>query len=350
MGNQIEKLEALVIQAEADITDIAAEKDLLYFKSKYLGKKGALFQVLKSLKDASLEDKKNIGQLANQSKSRLTELLTAKEQELKEKERRKKLEKEWIDISLRESNLEQGLVAGGYHPLIKLQRELEDVFTSMGFEILDGPHIEEERYNFTALNVPADHPARDMQDTLWFRDRNHLLRTQTSPIQIRGMEKLRPPFKIVGPGKVFRRERIDASHECVFHQLEGMMVDEGITLGNLIHFSHVFFTEMLQREVKLRTRPSYFPFVEPGIEVDVICSVCNGEGCSVCSQSGWVEIMGAGMVHPNVLKAGNIDPQKYSGFAFGPGIDRLLMMRYGINDIRLLHSGNLNFLSQFKSF
>jgi len=216
----------------------------------------------------------------------------------------------------------------------------------MGFQILDGPEAETEYYNFEALNIPKHHPARDMQDTFWTEDGN-LLRTHTSAIQVRGMEKMQPPFKVTGPGRVFRYESIDASHENTFYQVEGMMVDKHISVSHLIFVMKELLREIFQRDVKVRLRPGFFPFVEPGFELDINCLICGGTGCSVCKQSGWVELLPCGLVHPNVLRAGGIDPEKWQGFAFGLGLNRLVMMRYGINDIRHFQSGDLRFLYQF---
>jgi phenylalanyl-tRNA synthetase alpha chain len=246
--------------------------------------------------------------------------------------------------------MEKGLTAAGLHPVTIVQREIEDIFLSMGFEVLDGPHIEDDWHNFEALNIPATHPARDMQDTFWFQDKKHLLRTHTSTIQVRGMKTRKPPFRFVGPGKVFRCERTDASHEMCFHQLEGMMVGEDVSVGNLIYFMKTLLSEIFKKDVEVRLRPGFFPFVEPGFELDIKCLICGGKGCSVCKHVGWVELLPCGMVHPNVLKAGGIDPDKYNGFAFGLGLDRLVMMRYGIDDIRLIHGADLRFNSQFKTF
>lgn len=226
----------------------------------------------------------------------------------------------------------------------------------MGFEILDGPHIEDEFHNFEALNIPGDHPARDMQDTFWFQNphthegKKHLLRTHTSTIQVRGMLSKKPPFRFIAPGVVFRSERTDASHEMVFTQLEGMMVGKDISVANLIYFMKTILKEIFKRDVEVRLRPGFFPFVEPGFELDIKCLICNGSGCSVCKHVGWVELLPCGMVHPNVLKSGGIDPNEYNGFAFGLGLDRLVMMKYGIDDIRHLQSGDLRFNSQFKLY
>jgi phenylalanyl-tRNA synthetase alpha chain len=252
------------------------------------------------------------------------------------------MEQEWIDISIDPLRDEPGSM----HPISIVQERLEEIFVAMGFQVLDGPHIETEFYNFEALNIPPHHPARDMHDTFYFED-GHLLRTQTSPIQIRGMETVKPPFRIVGPGKVFRCERTDASHDSVFHQFEGMMVDRTISVANLIYFLKTMLGEVFESEVEVRLRPGYFPFVEPGFELDMRCLLCKGAGCKFCKQVGWIELLGCGMVHPNVLKAGNIDPTEFSGFAFGMGIDRLAMLKYDITDIRPLHGGSLNFARIF---
>lgn len=343
-------LENLVSQFTEELKGITKTADLLNLKAKYIGKQGPLSEVMKGLKDASVEEKKRIGSLANEVKTSIEALVSSKMQEIEIAEINTALEKQKIDISLKDSVLDKGLEAAGLHPVSIIQQEIEDIFISMGFEVLDGPHIEDEYHNFEALNIPETHPARDMQDTFWFADKKHLLRTHTSTIQVRGMKERKPPFRFVGPGKVFRCERTDASHEMVFHQLEGMMVGENVSVGNLIYFMKTLLTQIFKKEVEVRLRPGFFPFVEPGFELDIKCLICNGKGCSVCKQVGWVELLPCGMVHPNVLKHGGIDPEKYSGFAFGLGLDRLVMMRYGIDDIRHLHSGDLRFNSQFKTF
>lgn len=343
-------LENLVSQFTEELKGITKTADLLNLKAKYIGKQGPLSEVMKGLKDASVEEKKRIGSLANEVKTSIEALVSSKMQEIEIAEINTALEKQKIDISLTDSVLDKGLEAAGLHPVSIIQQEIEDIFISMGFEVLDGPHIEDEYHNFEALNIPETHPARDMQDTFWFADKKHLLRTHTSTIQVRGMKERKPPFRFVGPGKVFRCERTDASHEMVFHQLEGMMVGENVSVGNLIYFMKTLLTQIFKKEVEVRLRPGFFPFVEPGFELDIKCLICNGKGCSVCKQVGWVELLPCGMVHPNVLKHGGIDPEKHSGFAFGLGLDRLVMMRYGIDDIRHLHSGDLRFNSQFKTF
>ncbi len=343
-------LESLLNDFSIELKAVAKVNDLLNLKSKYIGKQGPLSDVMKNLKNATPEEKRQIGSKANEVKSAIEELVAKKMVELELQEINESLEKDRIDISLTDSVLEKGLQACGLHPVTIIQQEIEDIFISMGFEVLDGPHIEDDYHNFEALNIPDTHPARDMQDTFWFADKKHLLRTHTSTIQVRGMKERKPPFRFVGPGKVFRCERTDASHEMVFHQLEGMMVGKEVSVGNLIYFMKTLLTEIFKREVEIRLRPGFFPFVEPGFELDIKCLICSGKGCSVCKQVGWVELLPCGMVHPNVLRHGGIDPETHSGFAFGLGLDRLVMMRYGIDDIRHLHSADLRFNSQFKSF
>jgi phenylalanyl-tRNA synthetase alpha chain len=343
-------LDKLLQDFQSELNGVSKVADLLNLKAKFIGKQGPMSEVMKNLKDATPEERKTIGAKANEVKNAIEEQVTKKMLELELQEINENLAKDKIDISLTDSVLEKGLQAAGYHPVTIIQKEIEDIFISMGFEVLDGPHIEDDYHNFEALNIPATHPARDMQDTFWFADKKHLLRTHTSTIQVRGMKTRKPPFRFVGPGKVFRCERTDASHEMVFHQLEGMMVGENVSVGNLIYFMKTLLTEIFKRDVEVRLRPGFFPFVEPGFELDIKCLICTGKGCSVCKQVGWVELLPCGMVHPNVLRHGGIDPEKYSGFAFGLGLDRLVMMRYGIDDIRHLHGADLRFNSQFKSF
>jgi phenylalanyl-tRNA synthetase alpha chain len=346
----INKLNAAFQNFNNELTKTQSKNDVLNLKAQYLGKTGIISDALKSLKDATPEERKTIGALSNELKNKIETLVENHIKEIEVREINEKLSQEKIDISLRDSVLEKGLQAAGYHPVTIIQREIEDIFLSMGFEILDGPHIEDEHHNFEALNIPKDHPARDMQDTFWFKNMKNLLRTHTSTIQVRGMESRKPPFKFVGPGKVFRAERTDASHEMCFHQLEGMMVGKDISVANLIYFMKVLLSEIFKKDVEVRLRPGFFPFVEPGFELDIKCLICGGKGCSVCKHVGWVELLPCGMVHPNVLKAGNINPEENNGFAFGLGLDRLVMMKYGIDDIRHLHGADLRFVSQFKSF
>ncbi len=343
----LEKLDEIFKDFENQLAGLTKQADVLNLKSNILGKKGSLSEILKSLKDATPEERKQIGPASNSVKQKIEQAVLGKLQEIELEEINSKLAENKIDISLRDSLFSNGLKAAGVHPVSQIQREIEDIFISMGFDVLDGPHIEDDFHNFGALNIPETHPARDMQDTFWFKDMKHLLRTHTSTIQVRGMESRKPPFKFVGPGKVFRCERTDATHEMCFHQLEGMMVGENITVGNLIYFMKTLLKEIFKKDMEVRLRPGYFPFVEPGFELDIRWKK-PGKGES--KHSGWLELLPCGMVHPNVLRAGGIDPEKYNGFAFGLGLDRLVMVKYMIEDIRHLHSGDLRFNSQFSIY
>ena len=354
--SMIKKLDDLHKEFQGQIAGLTNQADVLNLKADYLGKKGKVSEILKSLKDASAEERKELGPKANTIKDSMQEMVQDKLTSIELEEINQKLAQDKIDITYTNSVKETGIHHGGVHPRTLIQQEIEDIFLSMGFDILDGPHIEDEFHNFEALNIPGDHPARDMQDTFWFDDpespegRKHLLRTHTSTIQVRGMMSRKPPFRFIAPGTVFRCERTDASHEMVFNQLEGMMVGENVSVANLIYFMKTILTEIFKKEVEVRLRPGFFPFVEPGFELDIKCLICSGKGCSVCKHTGWVELLPCGMVHHNVLKAGGIDSEKYNGFAFGLGMDRLVMMKYGIEDIRHLQSGDLRFNSQFKTF
>jgi phenylalanyl-tRNA synthetase alpha chain len=306
-----------------------------------LGRKGLLTQFSKEMGKLQPEERAASGKLLNSVKQELEAALEAKKAEFEAAALSARLDAEWLDLTLPAP----GPRPGSLHPLTQLQAELEELFTSLGFAILDGPEVETEYNNFDALNIPPDHPARDMQDTFWLKD-GHLLRTHTSPVQVRGMEKLGPPLRMIAPGRVFRNEEVDASHEHTFYQLEGMMVDREVSVGHLIYFMKTLLSAIFHREVTVRLRPGYFPFVEPGFELDIHCLICGGSGCPVCKQSGWVELLPCGLVHPNVLRMSGIDPEQWNGFAFGLGLTRLVMMRYGIDDIRLLQSGDLRFLKQ----
>ena len=351
-----EKLDSIFNEFQNAIGELKEQADVLAAKANFLGKKGKISEIMKSIGSMSPEEKKTIGPLVNETKNKMLNLLQDKLNQIEVDNINQKLEKERIDITLLDNIKSEGSAHGGYHPRTIVQREIEDVFLSMGFEVLDGPHVEDEFHNFEALNIPADHPARDMQDTFWFHhpqsdeDKKYLLRTHTSTIQIRGMLERKPPFRFIAPGTVFRCERTDASHEMVFNQLEGMMVGKDVSVAHLIYFMKTLLKEIFKKDVKVRLRPGFFPFVEPGFELDIGCLICNGKGCSVCKKTGWVELLPCGMVHPNVLKAGNIDPDEWSGFAFGLGLDRLVMMRYGIDDIRHFNNGDLRFYEQFQSF
>ncbi len=343
----LQQMDQIFSDFQSKIESLDKQADVLSLKSSVIGKKGSLAEILKSLKDATPEERKTIGPKSNQIKQDIEKMVMNKLQEIEVKEVNEKLEKNKIDFSLTDSVMDKGLQAAGLHPVSQVQREIEDIFISMGFDVLDGPHIEDDFHNFGALNIPETHPARDMQDTFWFKDMEHLLRTHTSTIQVRGMESRKPPFKFVGPGKVFRCERTDATHEMCFHQLEGMMVGKDITVGNLIYFMKTLLKEIFKKDMEVRLRPGYFPFVEPGFELDIRWKK-PGKGES--KHSGWLELLPCGMVHPNVLKAGGIDPNEYNGFAFGLGLDRLVMVKHMIEDIRHLHSGDLRFNKQFKAF
>ncbi|TAL32920.1 MAG: phenylalanine--tRNA ligase subunit alpha [Spirochaetes bacterium] len=321
-------------------------EELENIRVRVLGRKGELTQILRALGELTPEERARMGQKSNAVKAAIEKALDAKKAALSEANISDLLKKEWIDVTLDGASTDEAFRRGRLHPLSQIQYEIEDIFTSMGFEVLDGPEVETEYNNFEALNIPTHHPARDMQDTFWTEDGN-LLRTHTSAIQVRGMATHRPPFRVIGPGRVFRYEAIDASHENTFYQVEGMMVDKDISVANLIYFMKSLLREIFGREVTIRLRPGYFPFVEPGFELDIHCLICDGKGCSVCKQSGWVELLPCGLVHPNVLRLGNIDPDEWSGFAFGLGMNRLVMMRYGINDIRHFLSGDIRFLEQF---
>lgn len=332
------------------ISDFNAVRNL---EIKYLGRNSELTQVLRSLKELSPEERKVMGQRANFLRTEIDRVLKNKAREVKAQESGSALEKEWIDVTM--PNIHGLKVEMGHtHPISQMQYEIEDIFTSMGFIVLDGPELESDYYNFEALNVPSWHPARDMQDTFYVEnkklkneEKSLLLRTQTSPMQVRAMQKYGAPIKIIVPGRVFRAEATDARHEHTFYQIEGLMVGKDISIAHLIGILKTFLPRVLKKEIDIRLRPGYFPFVEPGMEVDLKCALCGGKGCRVCKHTGWLEFMGCGMVHPNVLKAGNVDPKKFQGFAFGFGLNRLVMMKYGIDDIRLFMGGDLRFLKQF---
>ena len=340
----VEKLNELRIRAIEEMNASNSTNVLNDVRVKYLGKKGEITDILRGLKDLSIEMKKTVGLEANKLKAELEEMIDEKQNKLSNDDINKKMNQEIFDISLPGVSFEEGSL----HPISIIQKELEDIFKGMGFVIADGPEAESDYYNFEALNIPKHHPARDMQDTYWLEN-GQLLRTHTSPCQVRTMEKYGAPLRVAVPGRVFRNEDLDASHENTFFQFEGMMIDKNISIANLIYVMKVFLGKIFNRDdIKVRLRPGYFPFVEPGFELDLGCLICGGDGCSYCKHSGWTEIMGCGMIHPNVLKSGRIDPEIYSGFAFGIGLTRLAMMKYGINDIRVLNSGDLRVLKQFK--
>ncbi len=307
-----------------------------------LGRKGTLALISKDMAKLTPEERASVGKLLNAAKQSLEAAMEAKKARFESEKLARRLDAEWVDLTLPAP----GVRPGSIHPISKIQAEIEELFRSMGFTVLDGPEVETEYNNFDALNIPPDHPARDMQDTFWLGT-GMLLRTHTSPVQVRGMHRLGPPLRMIAPGRVFRNEEVDASHEHTFYQLEGMMIDRDVSVAHLIYFMKTLLSAVFGREVTVRLRPGYFPFVEPGFELDIQCLICGGSGCAVCKQSGWVELLPCGLVHPNVLRMGGIDPETWNGFAFGLGLTRLVMMRYGIDDIRWLQSGDLRFLTQF---
>ncbi len=324
------------------IESAANAEDLEAARVEALGRKGFLSTVSKDFGKLAPEERARAGKLLNEAKQAIEAALERKRAAFEDAALKARLESEWIDLTLPAP----GIRPGSLHPVTQVQSEIEELFLSMGFAVLDGPEVETEYHNFDALNMPPDHPARDAQDTFWLTS-GLLLRTHTSPVQVRGMEKLGPPLRMIAPGRVFRSEEVDASHEHTFYQLEGMMVDRDVSVAHLIYFMKTLLSSIFRREVTVRLRPGFFPFVEPGFELDIKCLICGGPGCPVCKQSGWVELLPCGLVNPNVLRLSGIDPEEWNGFAFGLGLTRLAMMRYGIDDIRLLMSGDLRFLNQF---
>ncbi len=335
-------LTELDARARERIEAAASSEQLESVRVEILGRKGALAQFRKFFGDLPVEERARIGRLFNTVKESLEERFTSKQAQFEQEALRARLDAEWIDLTLPP----HGPRPGSLHPITQIQAEIEDLFVSLGFAVLDGPEVESEYRNFDALNIPPDHPARDMQDTFWLEDGN-LLRTHTSPVQVRGMEQFKPPLRMIAPGRVFRNEEVDASHEHTFYQLEGMMIDREVSVAHLVYFMKTLLSHIFRREVTVRLRPGYFPFVEPGFELDIQCLICGGVGCPVCKQGGWVELLPCGLVHPNVLRMSGIDPEEWNGFAFGLGLTRLAMMRYGVDDIRLFQSGDLRFLRQF---
>ena len=337
-----EKLEAIRREIEAGIGQANSRKELFELKMKYLGKTGEITALLKGMRDVPAEERPAMGKLVNDVRSWAEELFAAREEELKAKELSEKYASEKIDVTMPARFVGTGSV----HPVTLVRRELIDIFAGMGFDVFEGPEIEKDYYNFQALNIPADHPARDMQDT-FFITGEYLLRSQTSSGQIRVMENKKPPIKVLSPGRVYRSDS-DATHSPMFHQMEGLVVDKGITLNDLKGLLDEFARRMFNSDTKTRLRPSYFPFTEPSVEVDLSCSNCGGKGCRICKGTGWIEVLGAGMVNRRVLENCGVDPDVYTGFAFGMGLERIAMIKYGINDIRLMFEGDVRFLKQFK--
>lgn len=343
MQKQLEKLKKEALLALKSIKDKVELEEL---ENRVFGRKsGELSALLKGLKNLEGEARKKMGQAANEVKDSLLEIFEEKKKELDASDWEERLQKEKVDLSQPSLG---GQEKGSLHPVSITHNELEDLFTSMGFMVLDGPELESDFYNFESLNIPEHHPARDSQDTFFIKDHpDWVMRTHTSPVQVRAMQKYGAPMRAVVSGRCFRNEATDASHEHTFYQMEGLVVDKNISVSDLIGVMKELLRGVLKRDVEIRLRPGYFPFVEPAFELDMKCLVCEGKGCGACKHSGWVETLPCGLVHPKVIEAGGLDPKEWSGFAFGLGSMRLTMQKYGIEDIRLLHGGDLRFLKQF---
>lgn len=337
-----EKLNSIKENAFSELTNADNSTKLEEIRVKYLGKKGELTTILRSMGGLSKEERPVVGKLVNEVKKEVEDKIEEKLKGIKEKEKNDKLASEVIDISMPgKKNM-----VGKRHPLDLTLESMKDIFISMGFTIEEGPEVELDYYNFEALNIPKHHPARSEQDTFYIND-NLVLRTQTSPVQIRVMENQAPPIKMIAPGKVYRSDAVDATHSPIFYQMEGLVIDKGVTFADLKGTLELFAKKMFGENVKTKFRPHHFPFTEPSAEMDATCFVCEGKGCRVCKGSGWIELLGCGMVHPQVLRNCGIDPEVYSGFAFGFGVDRMVMLKYGIDDIRLLYESDMRFLNQF---
>ena len=328
--------------AEAELSAISSTDKLEELRVKYLGKKGELTSVLKGMGGLSAEERPIVGALANEVREFLESAIEAKKSSLEFELMNQRIANEKIDVTMPGKRQTLGRI----HPLNAVLTQLEDIFIGMGFSISEGPEVEFDYYNFEALNIPQDHPARDTQDTFYISD-NIVLRTQTSPVQIRVMEQQKPPIRIIAPGRVYRSDAVDATHSPVFHQIEGLVIDKGITMADLKGTLEIFVHQLYGEKTKLRFRPHHFPFTEPSAEVDISCFSCGGSGCRICKNEGWIEILGAGMVHPEVLRRCNIDPEVYSGFAFGIGLDRVAMFKYDVDDLRLFYENDVRFLQQF---
>lgn len=337
-----EKLMQIQEAALDEIKVAVKSSELEEIRIKYLGKKGELTTILKGMGALSKEERPVVGKMVNDAKKAVEEGLEAAVKAVKDKEKNEKLQNEVIDITLPGKKN----VLGKRHPLELTLERIKDIFISMGFSIEDGPEVELDHYNFEALNIPKNHPARSEQDTFYIND-NIVLRTQTSPVQIRTMETQEPPIKMISPGKVYRSDAVDPTHSPIFYQMEGLVIAKGVTFADLKGTLELFAKKMFGDKVQTKFRPHHFPFTEPSAEMDASCYVCGGKGCNVCKGSGWIELLGCGMVHPNVLRNCGIDPEVYSGFAFGFGIDRMVMLSYGLDDIRLLYESDMRFLNQF---
>lgn len=337
-----EQIESIRKNAEEEIKNVNTLQALADVKVKYLGKKGELTAILRGMGALTPEERPLVGGLVNEARDVIENLCNKKEKEMKIVIMQENLKKEKLDVTMPSKKQE----IGSLHPITKVVEDVKNIFIGLGYEIADGPEIEYAVNNFDKLNAPEDHPSRDLQDTMYITDKI-LLRSQTSPVQVRVMEEQKPPIKIICPGAVYRQDSVDATHSPVFHQIEGLVIDKNITMADLKGTLEVFTKTYLGKDTKIRFRPHHFPFTEPSAEADVSCFVCKGKGCNVCKGEGWIEILGCGMVHPNVLKACGIDYKKYSGFAFGFGVERIAMAKYGINDLRLLYENDVRFLKQF---
>ena len=337
-----DKLQAILKSAEEEIKIIASSEELDEFRVKYLGKKGALKEILKEMGKISSDERPIMGKLANETRSAIEKHVESMKERVKAIERESQLLKEDIDVTLPSSETN----IGHLHPLNVILNEIKEIFIGMGYKIAEGPEVDTVYNNFDALNAPKDHPSRSLSDTFYVNE-ELLLRTQTSPVQVRTMKANVPPIKIISPGRCFRYDELDATHSPMFHQIEGLVVDENITIADLKGTLDLFAKRLFGENTKTKFRPHYFPFTEPSAEVDVSCFKCGGDGCKFCSNTGWIEILGCGMVHPNVLEECDIDSKKYSGFAFGMGLDRITMLKYEIDDIRLLFENDIRFIKQF---
>lgn len=337
-----EQLKAIEVKAKEELEKAADLKSLDEIRVRFLGKKGEITGILKQMGKLSPEERPVIGQLANKVRSDIEQAITSAQDSIRRKAAALKLESERIDVTLPG----KAPKLGNAHPLNATLAEVEEVFLGMGFDIVEGPEVETDHYCFEALNMPKHHPARDTQDTFYINE-NVLLRTQTSSVQIRTMEKMKPPIRIISPGRVYRSDAVDATHSPLFHQIEGLVIDKGITMADLKGTLEMLLKRLYGEETQLRFRPHHFPYTEPSAEVDLMCFNCHGKGCSMCKQEGYVELLGSGMVHPKVLEGCGIDPNVYSGFAFGIGLERITMGRYNINDMRLLYENDMRFLEQF---
>ena len=337
-----EKLAQIKAEAIKQIENSRTLEQLNEVRVSQLGKKGALTEILKGMKDVAPEDRPKVGQLVNETRAEIEKVLEDSRKKMEELVREAKMQKETIDVTLPAKKAKVGHV----HPNFNVLDEVERIFIGMGYEVVEGPEVEYDYYNFEALNIPANHPAKDEQDTFYINDKI-LLRTQTSPVQVRVMEQKKPPIRMIAPGRVFRADEVDATHSPSFHQIEGMVIDKGITFSNLKGTLTQFVQKLFGKETKVKFRPHHFPFTEPSAEMDVSCFKCGGKGCRFCKGEGWIEILGCGMVHPRVLRMSGIDPEEYSGFAFGIGLERITLLKYEIDDMRLLYENDDRFLKQF---